>query len=563
VVPEADGTLTVCVGGQHGARDRLQLSRILGVPEHRIRVVTSPTGGAFGGKDELTVQPALALLALKSGRPVRLHLDRAESVLAGRMRNPMRIRMRTGCDESGRLIAQEMDLLLDTGAYASLSPSVLETCLEHACGPYEVANVRNRGRLAYTNNGICGAFRGFGANQMTYAVECQVTRLADAAGIDPIEFRRLNLRKPRSPGYLGQEIAPTDRLVEMLDAAANSDLWQRPRGLTANRRHAIGTGLALLHQGTGLGSVVPDTGAGRLTLLPDGRIEAAFGLDEIGQGLVAIIQSTVAAALGCDRDDVLPVFGDTARTPDSGSTTASRGTFVVWKSAALMGPDFGAKLRRAAADILGRQLEDLVIAPGGIRDVRSNSDDLSISFATLAERLTPDARPRAECAFEFPKTDYRAGNARFIFAAGAAVARVAVDRATGEVRVLDLEQHVAAGPVLDPACYLGQIEGGGVQGLGFTLTEDMILQAGHYVADNFDGYMLPTVADAPQTSRVFALEDLERDDEFGPRGVGELGIGAVTPAIAAAVADACGVWPTVTPISPEDLLTAMSKGPPR
>ena len=134
MVPEADGTLSVCVGGHHGPRDRMQLARILGIPEDRIRVVTSPTGGAFGGKDELTVQPAGALLALKSGRPVRLHLDRAESSLGGRMRNPMRIQMRTGCDASGRLIAQEMDLLMDTGAYASLSPSVLETCLEHACG---------------------------------------------------------------------------------------------------------------------------------------------------------------------------------------------------------------------------------------------------------------------------------------------------------------------------------------------------------------------------------------------------------------------------------------------
>jgi xanthine dehydrogenase D subunit len=560
-VSEADGTLTVCVGGQHGARDRLQLSRILGIPEHCIRVITSPIGGAFGGKDELTVRPALALLALNSGRPVRLQLDRAESVLGGRMRNPMRIHMRTGCDETGRLIAQELDLLLDCGAYASLSPSVLETCLEHACGPYDVANVRNRGRLAYTNNGICGAFRGFGANQMTYAVECQVTRLADAVGLDPIEFRRLNLRKPRSPGYLGQRVAPTDRLVEMLDAAANSDLWQKPRGLAADRRYAIGVGAALLHQGTGLGSAVPDTGAGRLTLLPDGRIEAAFGLDEIGQGLLAAIQATVAAALGCDRDDVLPVFGDTARTPDSGSTTAARGTFVVWKGAELLGADFGAQLRRAAANILGRQPEDLAIAPGGLRDVRANSDDLSISFGELAARLAPHARPRAECSFDFPKTDYAAGNARFIFAAGAALARVAVDRATGAVRVLDLEQHVAAGPIVDPASYLGQIEGGGVQGLGFTLTEDMILQDGRYVADNFDGYMMPSVADTPRTGRVFALEELEYDDEFGPRGVGELGIGAVTPAIAAAIADACGVWPTVTPISSEHLLAAMSKQP--
>jgi xanthine dehydrogenase D subunit/xanthine dehydrogenase C subunit len=558
VVPEADGTLSVCVGGQHGARDRMQLSRILAVPEQRIRVVTSPTGGAFGGKDELTVQPALALLALKSGRPVRLQLDRAESVVTARLRNPMRIRMRTGCDGAGRLIAQQVDLLSECGAYASLSPGVLETALEHACGPYEVTNVRTRGRLAYTNNGICGAFRGFGANQMTFAVESQVARLADAAGFDPIEFRRRNLRKPGSPGYLGQEVAPTERLAEMLDAAAASDLWRKPHGLMADGRCAIGVGLALLHQGNGLGSIVPDEGAGRLTLLPNGLIEAAFGLDEMGQGVVAIIQAAVAAAIGCDRDDVLPVFGDTARTPDSGSTTASRGTYVVWKAAALMGPDFSRQLRSAAGRALDRLPDELTVAPGGLRDARTNSGELVISFAALSEKLAPDARPHAACAFEFPKTDWQTSNARFIFAFGAALARVAVDRTTGEVRVLDLEQHTAAGPVLDPAGYLGQLEGGGVQGLGFTLTEDMILQAGSFVADNFDGYMLPTIADAPEASRVFALESL--DDAYGPRGVGELGIGAVTPAIAAAVADAVSFWPTVTPIPSEDLLKAMSEG---
>ena len=243
------------------------------------------------------------------------------------------------------------------------------------------------------------------------------------------------------------------------------------------------------------------------------------------------------------------------------STTAARGTFVVWKGAELLGADFGAQLRHAAANILGRRPEDLVIAPGGLRDIRANSDDLSMSFSALAARLAPQAWPRAECSFDFPKTDYAAGNARFIFAAGAALARVAVDRATGAVYVLDLEQHVAAGPIVDPASYVGQIEGGGMQGLGFTLTEDMIPQAGHYVVDNFDGYMIPTAVDAPQTSRVFALEELEDDDECGPRGVGEVGIGAVTPAIAAAIADACGVWPTVMPISPEHLLAAMSKGP--
>jgi nicotinate dehydrogenase large molybdopterin subunit len=556
VVPEADGTLTVCVGGQHGARDRTQLARILAIPEARIRVVTSPTGGAFGGKDELTVQPALALLALKSGQAVRLQLDRAESVMVARLRNPMRIRMRSGCDADGRLVAHEVDVLSECGAYASLSPAVLETALEHVCGPYDIANVRARGRLAYTNNGICGAFRGFGANQMAFAVECQMSRLAEAVALDPIEIRRRNLRKPGSPGHLGQRVATSERLVEMLDAAAMSDLWREARGLADDGRIAIGVALAMSYQGNGLGSIIPDAGAGRLRLMPDGRIEAAFGLDEMGQGIVAVIQAAVAAALRCDPGDVLPVFGDTGRTPDSGSTSASRGTYVIWKAANLMAPDFGAQLREAAAHVLERLPEDLVIVPGGLRDARANSDDVTISFAALAARLAPDRWPHADCAFEYPKTNYQSHNARFIFAFGATLARVAVDRITGEVRVLDLCQHTAAGPVLDVAAYLGQIEGGGVQGLGYTLTENFVMKAGVSVADNFDGYMLPTIADAPLTTRVFALEDLDRGDAYGPRGVGELGIAAVTPAIAAAVADAVGIWPTVAPISPEELLTA-------
>lgn len=558
-IPETDGTLTVCVGGQHGARDRLQLARILAIPESRIRVVTSPTGGAFGGKDELTVQPALALLALKSGRAVRLQLDRTESVMTARLRNPMHIRMRTGCDADGQLLAQEVDVISECGAYASLSPSVLETALEHACGPYDIPNVLTRGRLAYTNNGICGAFRGFGANQMAFAVECQVSRLAEALALDPIEIRRRNLRRPGSLGYLGQRVAPTERLVEMLDAAATSDLWQHPRGPADDERTAIGVALAMNYQGNGLGSLLPDVGAGRLRLLPDGRIEAAFGLDEMGQGVVAVIQAALAAALGCDRDDVFPVFGDTGRTPDSGPTSASRGTYVIWKAANLMAPDFGGQLREAAARVLNQLPEDLVIMRGGLRSCRANSKDPAISFAALAAQLPPGQRPYADCIFEYPKTDWQSHNARFVFAFGATLARVAVDRITGEIRVLDLHQHTAAGPVLDVAAYLGQIEGGGLQGLGYTLTENFVMRAGVSVANNFDGYMLPTIADAPITSRVFALEELDCDDPYGPRGVGELGVAAVMPAIAAAVADAVGVWPTVAPISPEELLMAKQR----
>jgi len=554
---EPDGTLLVCAGGQHGSRDRLQLSRILGLPEDRIRVVTSPTGGAFGGKDELTVQPVLALLTLKTGRPVRIQLDRAESVLAGTKRNPMRIRMRTGCDADGMLVAQEVDVLSDAGAYASLGPGVLETALEHACGPYVVPNVRSRGRLAYTNNGVCGAFRGFGANQMTYAVECQMDRLAEATGINRFEIRRRNLRQPGSRGYLGQAVAPSDRLFEMLQAAEADPIWRLPQGLSEDGSEVIGTGMAMNYQGNGLGTLPPDPGGGALRLAPDGAIEALYGLDEMGQGLLTSIKGAVATALGCSRDDVRPITGDTGRTPESGSTTASRGTYVAWRVAESTAPALGAAIRAAAGKLLGRDVDALAIAPGGVAEQSSNSGKLLVTFAEIARSLPEDSLPFAETSFEFPKSDHFEGNARLIFAFGATLARVAVSRITGQVRVLDLHQHTAAGPMLDLAAYLGQIEGGGVQGVGFTLSEDAVMQDGRFVTANLDSYMMPGIADTPGAVASFALEELDPGDPFGPRGAGELGIGAVTPAIANAVAHATGFWPEITPFPPEELLNVL------
>jgi xanthine dehydrogenase D subunit/xanthine dehydrogenase C subunit len=554
-----NGSLEVHAGGQHAARDRLQLSRILGMPEDRIRVVTSPTGGAFGGKDELTVQPALALLALKTGRPVRIKLSRAESVQAGTKRHPMMIRMRTGCDKDGKILAQQVDLLADAGAYASLGPGVLETALEHAAGVYAIPTMKTRGRLAYTNNGVCGAFRGFGANQMNYAVECQIDRLAERCGLSPLEMRWRNVRQPGTGGYFGQAVAPSERLVEMIEAAEASPLWQAARGGGLDDE-IIGVGMAMNYHGNGLGSVVPDPAGGRLRLAKDGRIEAVFTLDEMGQGLLTSIVATVSEQLGCGRDDIRPVTGDSAAGPDSGSTAAARSSFVVWQTTRLAAPVLSGKLCAAAAKILGRDADTLMLVPGGIADRLSNSDDILLSFADLAQSFDEDELPTADISFDYPRTDYTAGNARFLFVYGACVARVAVNRISGQIRVLDLNQHSAAGPVLDIAAYLGQQEGGAVQGMGSTLTEDALIRDGEYLTGNFDSYMMPGIADAPERMVVYALEDLDANDPYGPRGVGELGIGAVTPAIVNAVFDATGMCPTVTPISPESILSAMSAG---
>ena len=550
--PTADGGLAMFAGGQYGVRDRQALARILAMPEEKIRVVTSPTGGGFGGKDELTVQPVLALLALKADAPVRMQWTRAESVLAGTKRNPFRIRMRTACDAEGMLLAQEVDFVADSGAYASLSPGVLETANEHACGPYISPNVKTQGRLAYTNNGTCGAFRGFGANQMTYAIECQMDRLAALCGLDPVEIRRRNLRTPGMRGFLGQLVAPSERLTEMLDAAAASPMWREAGDAPPGK--AIGTGMGLIYQGNGLGTIPHDEAVTRIMLAANGKIEAQFGLDEMGQGLIPSIHAAIADRLGCAREDVRAVIGDTATTPDSGSTTASRGGYVVWKGTELMAPGFTDKLLAKAAGILGRAPDALKIIPGGIADAATNSRVPLLGFAELAERLAPGEAIFEEADFAFPKSDYTKGNARFIFAFGVTLARVAIDRATGELRVLDIELHTAAGPVIDLAAYLGQMEGGLVQGLGFTLTEDVLIEDGRFLTTNYDNYFMPTVRDAPDRMTSFALEDLDEGDPFGPRGAGEISINSITPAIANAVADALGHWPAITPFRPEDIL---------
>lgn len=562
VEPTGDGGILVRVGGQHGGRDRTQLSRILDLPEDKIEVVTSPIGGGFGGKDELTVQPALALLALKAKRPVRLQLSRAESVKAGTKRNAFQIRMKTACDEDGRLLAQQVDAIADGGAYASLSLGVIETAMEHACGPYIVPNIDARGRLIATNNGTCGAFRGFGCNEMTFAVESQMERLAQMVGIDAVTMRRCNIRQPGMPGYLGQKVAPTERLSAMLDSAAASPLWTLPQGLSDDGQSWVGTGMALCYQGNGLGTLPEDQGEIELALACDGKIEARYGLDEMGQGLVPAVASAVSAALGVARDDIRVVFGDTRATPDSGSTTASRGTYVVWKGAQLTAPGFRQSLLEVAAAKLRRAPDQLALVPGGVGEAGTNSGEPLITFGELSDQLKPDQRPveRQFCAY--PKSDYTKGNARFLFISGVTLARVAVDRVTGMVRVLDMAQHSASGPVLDVASYLGQMEGAASQGMGMTLTEHVLMEGGRAVTGNLDTYIMPSLADRPGAITTYALDELDDGDPFGPRGVGELGITGSAPAIGNAVARALrlradATWPNHLPLSPETLLNLM------
>lgn len=550
IVPEDDGGITVYAGTQHGFKDRFQLSRILGIPESMIRIISSPMGGSFGGKDELNIQPYGALLALASGCPVKIHNSRTESINAGLKRHPMKISMKTGTDAAGKILAQRTRIIADTGAYATLGPAVLDFAVEHAVGPYIIPNIETEGWSVFTNNGVAGEFRGFGGNQITFALEGQMDRLASVLKIDAFEIRRINLRAATDLGPLGQRIAPTNGAADVLEFLQNMNKKRKPPTSNSGLKRT-GTGIAISMHGGGLGFGRLDAAGGRLSLNPEGKIEISFGFEECGQGLLSVIENIVVEEIGCSNQDVKIVIGDTALVPVSGSSTASRGTSMVWHSVQRMKEPFKNKLCRNASAISGISVTELYVGPGGVWQ-ENNDEAALITFEQLAPQMVEDCTVLT--SFHFPTTPDAVTGGHFLYSFGGIKAEVDVDLLTGKVKVTALDHVIAAGPVVSPNGYRGQIEGGGVMSLGYTLMEEAKMVDSKYVTKNFDTYLIPCISDIPFETNVFAIEELYRGDIYGPRGVGEIGTISITPAIVSAVHDALGYWIQKLPISSEEIL---------
>ncbi|MDQ0902402.1 xanthine dehydrogenase subunit D [Paenibacillus sp. V4I7] len=583
-VPEDDGRLTVYSPTQHGYKDRMQLSRILGMAEEQIRVVSSPIGGSFGGKDELNVQPFGALMALKTGSPIKMHNSRRESVISGIKRHPMRIKMKTGADHEGRLIAHQVSILADTGAYATLGCEVLNFATEHAIGPYNIPNVDVQGTSVYTNNGVSGEFRGFGGNQVIFSVESQIERLAEKLGMDSWELRKLNLRAPVDPGPMGQQIVQTEGANQVWSKVKESPLWAKrgklKRGgeseeqqdqaerLQAEERDdkcedqvpwiRRGVGAAMVMHGAGLGLGIPDHSGGRIELTPEGKIQASFGFEEFGQGLYAALTLMLQDFFGCTAEDIRIVIGDTDRVPSSGSSTASRATTMMWRALQQLKPPFVQALLQQASALAGLAAEELATGAGGIHRKGDESGMPVVTYAELAEAADAAAKPIiAHTEFDYPTTPEGLVGAHYLYSYASVIVEVEVNMLTGRVKVLQTDHVIAAGPVINPMGFLGQIEGGSVMALGYTLTEDAVMKESNYVRHNLDTYLVPTFKDSPHTIRVEAIEDLPEGDTFGPRGVGEIGSVGLAPAITAAVRQATGIWVNRLPISPESIVQSI------
>jgi len=536
-----DGMLYIWCPAQAAFRDRLQLARLLNWDPEKIREFSSPSGGAFGGKDELTVQHYLALLALHTGgRPVKIHLSREESMVAGIKRHPFVVQMRTAAATDGTFLAQEAFLVSDTGAYASLGGPVLNLAIEHVGGIYRFPNVNVEGYCVYTNNGISGAFRGFGVPQVLVALESNVDEIARRLGRDPLDLRKQNAIRRGDESAIGNPMTTGVGNQAVLAALENSPTWKervaRKQAATEPwKRRGVGIGVGM--QGLGLGKGIPDYGAAVIELLPGGKFRVGISIQEIGTGNQTAYAQFAAEALGCDVADIEVIQGDTGYSADSGTVTATRSVFT------------GGKAIQLAAEKMVALLNECGVSSWA--EAYAVAHKRHLETKVKGSFLWPEAEEEIPGAFGLP---------HHIYGYGAQAALVEVDTLTGEVQVLEVASVVDTGKSVNPMGVEGQSEGGIAQGVGLALMEDTLIKEGRFLNPNMSNYIIPTAGDAPKVE-TFIVEVPEEKGPSGAKGMGEVPIVPTMPAVFGAIFDAVGVQVFRAPATAERVFAALQGEP--
>ncbi|MBE9506878.1 MAG: xanthine dehydrogenase family protein molybdopterin-binding subunit [Chloroflexi bacterium] len=546
-----DGRLTVRVGGQSPQGDQTQIARALGLRNEDVRVIMPMPGGAFGGKYEITVQGYLALVTLLTKRPCRIMLDRDESFLAGIKRHPFHMRYRTACTAEGQLVAAEVELIADTGAYASVGPAVLSLATEHCLGPYYFPTLKIDSYCVYTNNSFAGAFRGFGAPQVVVGIEQQMDIMARAVGMDPIEFRRRNGLRAGQPAALGNVLDVESSLDQVLEAAESGPIYSQREELvqTGDRWKRRGVGVAATWQGFGFGAGIPDYAVAQVALDEGGHYQLLVGSVDLGQGNATAFVQIAAHELGCRVGDIELVMGDTLLGPDSGPSVASRSIAVVGSATANAARDLRQKILEAAADELQISPDRLALIGDA---VVVEDGDRSLGVAGLGPLLGQgNARmPEAE--------EIAPGIPHKMFGYGAQVTLVEVDLLTGEVDVLKVHSVIDAGKAINRQGVEAQSEGGIAQGLGYALSEDTLVEDGQILNPRMSTYIIPSISDVPVEIETTILEYPGPAGSYGAKGIGEIVLTPTAAAVLNGVYDATGRRFTRIPLLPERVLGRLS-----
>ena len=563
--PSANGGIEVVGSMQCPFYVQAALSRTLALPLSKIVVRQAATGGAFGGKEDVPSLPAChaALLALNANRPVKLIYRRDEDMICMSKRHPARLRRQIGRSEEGKLTFIEGEVVLDGGAYATLSPVVLWRSVIHAAGAYVCPNVAITGHAVATNHVPAGAFRGFGSPQSLFAVESLVVELAIKTGRDPAAFRALNMLREGGTTSAGQKIDHSCGLPEGLQRTLEASGWQEKKKEFMNDRGPIlrGIGLSTIFYGVGLGaggSHMARTGA-YLNIAADGSAQIAVGTTEIGQGMQTVLAQMAAEALGIAFDRVTWIETDTSRVPDSGPTVASRATTMSGNAVLDACAQAKAVLLRTASGLLDVPPERLEINGTAICEKGKNHSGLPVD--EVIARCQADRLPMAFQGFaRAGETSWDAkagqGNPYVVYAYAVNVVLARVDRRSGQVTVEKIWAAHDVGRAINPLAVEGQIEGGVLQGMGYALFEDYALQEGRPYTPDLNTYVIPAIADVPAIEPII-VEAPYRDGPFGAKGFGEQPLMGVAPAILNAIRDAVGVRLTRLPATPERLLDAL------
>ena len=558
---DPEGVLTVLVCTQYPHYHHRQVARVTGLPMERVRVVQTVVGGAFGGKMDNTVECVIALLALRTGRPVRMIYTREEVFTTTTKRHAMTIRQRLGATRDGRLVALDTEYLADGGAYRSYSLIVGGRCVIHTGMPYRIPNVRAHYVVTFTNHPPSGAMRSFGVVKVAFAIESQLNELADRLGMSPIEIRRINGMVDGERTPIGQTLwdigfhqtldaiepiyEERKRVLASLDENGSGDGDGRKRGL----------GIACLGYGIGY-SGVRNPSTARMRVDADGVVTAFCGTPDIGTGSDVSLAQIAAQTAGIDVRRVRVVSGDSTKTDDSGPTSASRTTYFSGNAAFICGRDFKDQFENAVARRLGVAREQIRLENDRILagNERMSFEDACRSIASEVGDICGYGKFDPDISVSILTFK---GNPYPSYTYATHLAEVAVDEELGEVEVVKYWTAHDAGTVVNPTGAEGQIEGGVAMGIGQALWEKMVREDGVTMNPHYRDYLLPGAKDVPYDIECIFVDNKDRTGPYGAKGVAEVSMIPVPAAVASAVTDAVGVRPDHLPMESEYLLRLM------
>jgi CO/xanthine dehydrogenase Mo-binding subunit len=551
---DEEGRVTIVCPTQNVHYDQKEVAAFLSLPLEKVRIIQSATGGGFGGRLDITVQCLLALAAFHLRRPVRIVYSREEVFQVTSKRHPLKIRYKSGAKKNGRLTAAEVDILGDTGAYASYGATVGIRSAVHATGPYEVANVKVRSRMAYTNNPWSGAMRGFGVPQMAFAHESQMDLLARALKMDPLEIRLKNALAAGSETATGQTLMASVGIGQTLRKVKG---WKESHPVVKNNPEEThlkkGVGIGSMWYGIGnTGIANPSTA--RMEVDPNGEVRLFTGAADIGQGSDTVLLQIASESLGIPMREIRLIRADTSLTTDAGATSASRQTYISGNAILQAIKSLKQEILKEASSLLDEEEADLFVEDGEVKHRKKLC--ISVPIREITGRIRKVIRGEGSFDPETAKLDPKTGQgspyAAYAFATH--LAEVEVDTGTGKVKVIRVVASHDVGRAIHPKNVIGQITGGVAMGMGFALMEEYVPGK----TASFVNYLIPTSKDIPEVIPIL-VEENEPSGPFGAKGVGEPALIPCAPAILNAIADAIGERIYHLPANLERVLEAIRR----